>query len=526
MIPRRVEPFSPTLTDSRLRRSVIHDMLRRQSARHPRRALVVERSSDGRRTEVSYSEFDQMVNLVATRWIGRGVGTGSVVAAVSARGVEYLVAYFAALRCGATFTGFDPAATTSELAYFVGHARPTLIVLGEPVPSSVHAAVSDAGYDLLVELMSEMASPAAWHTPEPLVDVGEDDIAMLVYTSGTESQPKGVMVTHRAFTVATTFSWVLEGYLRPWDRFLVLAPLHTMAGLGTVTNIVTTGATIVFSGSTAVDDVLTTIREEAVTNMSQTPTFYRRLAEAPEFDPARLSSLQQCHTYGGLAQASVFEHFSDALPDMSWATYWGQTELSQLGSIGFFRTLADVPNRDARWIGRAVPHLEIRVVDADDRDAAVGELLVRSPAVMAGYLDDPAGTDAVTSGGWLRTADIVEIDEHSNLFFHDRRKDMVKTGGMNVSTLEVEQALMRHPEVAEVAVVGLPDAEWSEAVTAFVVLAAAGRSGAEELREHCRHLLSSYKVPKTIRLVAELPRDSQGKVRKRDLRTVPASDRR
>lgn len=519
MIHREIERLAIGATGTLLRRSVIHDMLRRRSARHPDRPLVVERTADGRRRELTYGEFDRTVNAVAVRWLADGVRRGNVVAAIGSAGIDYLVAYYAALRCGATFTGFNPAATPSEIEYFLDHARPSRVVVGDGVSAGVEAALAVRQEDVSVEALTGLARSVPEVAPEPVADVTEDDIAMLVYTSGTESRPKGVMVTHRAFTVATTFSWVLEGYIRSWDRFLVLAPMHTMAGLGTVTNIITTGATVVFAGTTAPEAVLRTIDDEQVTNMSQTPTFYRRLVDSPAFESRQLASLQQCHTYGGLAQAEVFERISDAVPGMVWATYWGQTELSQLGSIGYFRSLADVPRRDARWIGRAVPHLDIRVVDEHDRDCSIGELIVRSPAVMAGYLDDPAGTDAVTRGGWLRTADIVEIDEHQNLFFHDRRKDMIKTGGLNVSTLEVEQVMMRHPDVVEVAVVGVPDEEWSELVAAFVVLAAGSRTQPEELRDHCRPHLSPYKVPKTVRLVPALPRDSQGKVRKRDLRS-------
>lgn len=499
-----------------LRRSVIHDMLRRQAARQPNHTLVVERTPSGQRRELSYGEFDRIVNAVAAGWLRRGVERGTLVAAIGAAGIDYLVAYFAALRCGATFTGFNPAAMESEIEYFLGHSQPGLVV-ATPGSAAIERALESLERVDVVAL-SGLSDDISAPSPEPVADVSEDDIAMVVYTSGTESRPKGVMVTHRAFTLATTFSWVLDGYLRPWDRFLVLAPMHTMAGLGTVTNIVTTGATIVFAGTTAPHAVLRTIRDEQITNMSQTPTYYRRLAEAADLEADSLASLQQCHTYGGLAQASVFERFSELVPGMTWATYWGQTELSQLGSIGYFRTLSDVPRRDARWIGRAVPHLEVRVVDENGHDAAVGELIVRSPAVMAGYLDDPFGTAAAIRDGWLWTADIVEIDEHRNLYFHDRRKDMIKTGGLNVSTLEVEQALLLHPAVAEVAVVGLPDEEWSEVVTAFVVLAPGWLLEGEELREHCRSHLSGFKVPKSVRLVPALPRDSQGKVRKRDLR--------
>lgn len=511
----RLRPV-PAATDTHLRRSVIHDALRRRAARAPHHPAVVQWDASGQRREVAYGELDRAVNLTAHRWIADGLRRGDVVAAVGGAGVEHLVAYYAALRCGAAFTGCSAAATPPELAYFIDHARPSRIVADDGLAVGLGGAI---GAGVAVDPLSALWPSESVVLPEPHVDVSEDDIAMVVYTSGTESRPKGVMVTHRAFMVATTFSWVLEGYLRSWDRFLLLAPMHTMAGLGTATNIITTGATIVFAGSTSADVVRRVIQDEQVTNMSQTPAFYRRLLEEPGFDPGQLASLQQCHTYGGLAQPAVFERLSEMIPGMTWATYWGQTELSQLGSIGYFRSLDDVPRRDARWIGRAVPHLDVRVVDEEDRDSAVGELIVRSPAVMAGYLDDPRGTAAVTRDGWLRTGDLVEIDEHQNLFFLDRRKDVIKTGGMNVSSLEVEQVLMTHPAVVESAVVGLPDPTWSEAVTAFVVVAEGTAVDPEDLRLHCRHVLSPHKVPKAVHLVTALPRDSQGKLRKRLLRS-------
>lgn len=512
-----VRPLPPLrdATSTLLRRSTIHDVLRRRAERDPHHPAIVQHDAEGGRRQIAYGELDAAVNAVAQRWIASGLRRGEVVAAVGSGCIEYVIAYYATLRCGAAFTGLNPTATPPEVDYFVRHAQPARIVVDDTLVSTYEAGY---GADRPIESMAALLATSSLTVPEPHVDVDEDDIAMLVYTSGTESRPKGVMVTHRAFLVATTFSWVLEGYLRPWDRFLVLAPMHTMAGLGTTTNIITSGATIILSGSTSADAVRNVISDEQVTNMSQTPAFYRRLIDAPGFDARQLASLQQCHTYGGLAQPAVFERLSEAVPAMTWATYWGQTELSQLGSIGFFRSLDDVPRRDPRWIGRAVPHLDVRVVDEDDRDTTVGELIVRSPAVMAGYLDDPQATAFATRNGWLRTGDLVEIDQHQNLFFLDRRKDVIKTGGTNVSSLEVEQVLSTHPAVMEAAVVGLPDETWSEAVTAFVVLAEGAAADPQQLRDHCRLTLSAHKVPKAVHLVDALPRDSQGKLRKRLLR--------
>lgn len=213
------------------------------------------------------------------------------------------------------------------------------------------------------------------------------------------------------------------------------------------------------------------------------------------------------------------EAWADAAPGSIWGTYWGQSELAQLGSVGWFSRLEDVPDNDPTWIGKPVGHLEVRVVDEDGRDSDSGELLCRTPSVMVGYLAEPEKTAAVMEGGLVHTAgDRVRRDADGNLFLLDRIKDMIKTGGHNVSSQEVERALQSHPAVARAAVVGLPDDYWVEAVTAFVIPVEGSDVTGDELREHCRTTLASYKLPKRVHLVDAVPVDAQGKILKRELR--------
>lgn len=209
-------------------------------------------------------------------------------------------------------------------------------------------------------------------------------------------------------------------------------------------------------------------------------------------------------------------------PGAIWGTYWGQSELTQLGSVGWFKRLEDIPDQDPTWIGKPVGHLEVRVVDPLGNDADSGEMWCRTPSVMAGYFRDPERTAQVLADGWVHTGDIVRRDAEGNLFFLDRSKDMIKSGGLNVSSQEVERALQAHPEVERAAVVGLPDAYWSEVVTAFVVLRAGSTTTGEDLQRHCRGEMASYKVPKAVHVMSELPTDPQGKLLKRELRRTHA----
>jgi acyl-CoA synthetase (AMP-forming)/AMP-acid ligase II len=214
----------------------------------------------------------------------------------------------------------------------------------------------------------------------------------------------------------------------------------------------------------------------------------------------------------------MFEGFAKVAPELEWVTLWSQSELTQTPTIGRFRSLADVPGHDPSWIGRPTAQLEVRVVDADGNDALEGEIICRSPGVMRGYYKNPEKTAETLRDGWLHTGDNVRIDADGNLYFLDRQKDMIKTGGLNVSSVEVERALYTHPAVLEVAVVGVADDYWSQVVTAFVVLRPGERADPGDLQVHCRQTLAAFKVPKQVHLVDSLPKDTQGKILKRELR--------
>ena len=196
------------------------------------------------------------------------------------------------------------------------------------------------------------------------------------------------------------------------------------------------------------------------------------------------------------------------------------TTTSRPRSVGWFRSLDEIPGGDPTWIGKPVPQLEIAVFDDDDQPAEIGELACRSPSAMVGYYRDPEKTAETFRDGWLRTGDLVRIDSDGNLFFFDRKKDMIKSGGMNVSSQEVERVLYGYPGIMQVAVVGVPDDYWSEAVTAFAVAAAGAEVDPAAVIAHCKQHLAGYKVPKAVHLMERLPIDTQGKILKRELRAM------
>ncbi len=509
---------STTVQKNGDRRANLGDALSRQAARNPHKTAVIGYDLQQNRRTLTYAELDRYSDRLAADLAAASVTQGSVVAMMSNNRIEFVVGYYGSLKAGACFTGISPALTDRELEFQLEHAEPSVIIAHASDGPRIRRL---GGAARVVEFTGEGDPAFTGLPPAPAaldVDVDETDLALIVYTSGTEDTPKGVLIPHRNFLIATTPSWVIDGYIEATDVFLLLAPVHTMAGVGTVTNLMSIGATMVVTESVKADIVIEIIEADGVTNTSQTPTFYSQMISSERFASADLSSLRQCHTYGGSIPQPVIEAFTKHSDHVEWATYWGQSELSQLGVVGFYHSLDDIPERDLRWIGRPMSAVEVRVVDENGEEAPVGELLCRSPGIMTGYHKDDALTAETVVDGWLRTGDIVRMDSNSNLFFYDRKKDIIKSGGMNVSSLEVETVLKRHPIVDDAAVVGLPDEYWSEAVTAFVVLKGGAAFDEASLIDACKEDLAPYKIPKSFVVIDGLPRDKQGKVVKRRLR--------
>ncbi len=514
-----------------LGRATLGDQLRRHARTQPDKTAFITYAADGARSTCTYAELDRLANRFAHVLVARGVGRGHRVAVLARNGLDVVVAYYGTLKAGAAFTGVNVLYRADDVLQQLQHAEPSVVVVGpefvplvDPLRSQVPAAFLALGADV-TGWESFATLVAAADDTEPDVEVDEHDVAMLVYTSGTEAAPKGVMVPHRNYLLSTAPAWSWGLKTGPDDTWLFVMPFHTIAGIGSMTTLTMMGATLVLPSGTDPATSLEIIGREGVTVIAQTPTFYLALSADPAFGPSSVGSVARCMTYGGQVSPGVVAAWAQATGGAVWGTYWGQSELSQLGSVGWFHTLDDIPDGDPTWIGRPVTHLETRVVDADGQDAEVGELLCRSPSVMLGYWKDPERTAEVLAGGWVHTGDIVRVDAAGNLFFYDRSKDVIKSGGMNVSSQEVERVLHQHPDVLRAAVVGVQDDKWSEAVTAFVIPKPGATADPAAIAAFCRERLATYKAPKAVHLVEALPVDAQGKVQKRELRLLAPSSR-
>jgi acyl-CoA synthetase (AMP-forming)/AMP-acid ligase II len=514
-------------------RATIGDQLRRHGQHTPEKPAIIFYYADGRRQIFTYSALNARVNRFAHALRDLGVRRGDVVSVLSRNSPDYITAWYACLKLGASLSSLNFTFTEREISYQAGHCEPKVLIVEDLFADRI-AAMADkltSVRAIIVSDMSGKAAPENWPrfsdlvaeslpASEPESDVCELDVAMIQYTSGTEAFPKGVMITHRNYLISTTPAWMAALGLKPADIWLFVMPFFTIAGLGSMTSLTILGATIILVQTIDPAQALRIIAEERVTVMAQTPTFYLAMTQVPGFRQTDVGCLERCLTYGGTVPKVMIDEWQALAPQVVWGTYWGQSELSQLGSVGWFRTLEEIPGGDPTWIGKPVPQLEVRVVDADGQDAEVGELICRSPSAMLGYYKDDARTAEVFRDGWLHTNDLVRIDADGNLFFYDRAKDVIKSGGMNVSSQEVERILYQHPAVFMAAVVGLPDEKWGEAVTAFVVAKPGAVVDPDALIAHCREQMAAYKLPKAVHVVEALPRDTQGKILKRELRRM------
>lgn len=511
-------------------RATLGDQLRRHSQHQPSKIAIIFYRPDGSREEISYYELNGRANSFAEYLENQGVQRGDCVAMMSRNSPDYIVAWYATLKLGATFTGVNFTFTEKEISFQISHASPKVVIVEDSFVNkfdNIEGQLRGIVAKVVSDSISD-TSDRSWPRFSQILQsnnetevervVTENDIAMLVYTSGTEAFPKGVMIPHRNYILSTTPAWSYALDIRMSDRWLFLMPFHTIAGLGSMTTLTQIGATIILVHTVDAPMAALIISSDQVTIMAQTPTFYLAMIGIEGFDSMNVSSLRRCLTYGGTVPKSMIDAWSIVAPEITWGTYWGQSELSQLGSVGWFKSLDEIPNGDPSWIGKPVPQLEIRVVDDDGLDATEGELICRSPSVMFGYFKDPDKTAEVVRGGWLHTGDLVRIDEDGNLFFFDRKKDMIKTGGMNVSSVDVERVIYQYPGVLEVAVVGVPDPYWSEAVTACIVQKPGQQIESQELIAFCKEHLASFKAPKAVHIFEAFPKDTQGKILKRELR--------
>ncbi|GAA3562598.1 acyl-CoA synthetase [Amycolatopsis ultiminotia] len=508
------------------RQHAVGDLLRRTALRHPDKLAVVA----GQR-RVTYREFDAAVNRCAHRLTGRGLGKGDRLALLSRNCWEYAVLVFATAKLGVVLVPVNFMLGAEEIAFILGHAGVSGLVAEEALLGTAAAALERAGktavlrariggtgenWESVTDWIDEPGDESA-----PDVLVADDDPLRLMYTSGTESRPKGVLLSSRSL-IGQYVSCALDGSMSGDDIEVHSLPLYHCAQLDCFFSVdVYLGATSVILPGPDPAELLAAVARERATKLFAPPTVWISLLRHPAFGETDLSSLRKGYYGASPMPAEVLRELARRLPDVEFWNFYGQTEMAPLATI--LRPHEQLPK--AGSAGRAALNVETRIVDEQGRalpPGEIGEIVHRSPHATLGYYEDEEKTAAAFEGGWFHSGDLGVLDDEGYLSVVDRKKDMIKTGGENVASREVEEALYLLEGVAEVAVFGVSHPHWIEAVTAAIVPRADVTLTEQAVLAHARAHLAGFKCPKYVVFVDALPKNPSGKIVKRALREAHA----
>ncbi len=486
----------------------------------------------------TWAEFADRVGRLAAVLRSLGVGQGDRVVILANSSHRYIEYYYASMWAGGMFAPLNTRLALPEILEQAADAEPTAFLYDSAfarhapailaaTPSLRGAIFADEGEAAGDALSYEAAIAAV----APCEDAGRggDDIACLFYTGGTTGRSKGVMLSHDNLLFNARNSIALRNSTPDSIRLHAGPMFHLAAGSAILSNTVAGGRHVVIARFTP-EDVLRTIAAERVTHCTFVPTMLAMMLQRPDFDTYDLSSVRRL-TYGASPMPeALLREAMRRFPGVEFAQSYGMTELSPMATcLGVEDHRLDGDPKRLRSAGKAPPGVEVRVVDEDDIPVAtgvVGEIVVRGANVMKGYWRQPELTAHALRGGFMHTGDGGYLDEDGYLFVVDRVKDMIVSGGENVYSTEVENAIASHPAVAQCAVIGIPDDKWGEAVHAIVALREGATLDAEEIGRHCRALIAGYKRPRSIEVRTEpLPLSSVNKINKALLRAPFWTDR-
>ncbi|MBS0593753.1 MAG: acyl-CoA synthetase [Proteobacteria bacterium] len=512
-----------------LRRQTLADVLHRSAARHPDRLAIA--CGELRWT---YAEFDALVSRLGAGLAAQGVAKGTRVAVLARNSHAFAALRFALARIGAVLVPINFMLKADEAAYILRHAGASMLATDSALAGLARAAAAlDTAVQQFLWLPSEGPSDpepgmlrfddlAAGSAPLPEAALAGDDLLQIVYTSGTESLPKGAMLTHDA-VLWQYVSCLVDAGIGADDFMLHALPLYHCAQLDVFLGpAIYCGASNVITAAPTPENLLPLIERHRITSFFAPPTVWIGLLRSPLFDQTDLSSLRKGYYGASIMPVAVMREILERRPGLKLWNLYGQTEIAPLATmLGPDEQLSKPGSA-----GRAVLNVETRVVDDAMRDVPpgeVGEIVHRSPHLMLGYFHDDARTQAAFEGGWFHSGDLGVIDAQGYITVVDRKKDMIKTGGENVASREVEELIYKMPQVSEVAVVGLPHPRWVEAVAAVVVVKAGQSLGEAEVLAHCSAQMAAFKVPKRVVFVDALPKNPSGKLLKRQLRQAHAA---
>jgi fatty-acyl-CoA synthase len=483
----------------------------------------------------TYREFGERADRLAGAIRGLDVAAGERVAFISYNTHHLLEAYYGVLQARCVLAPVNIRLAPQEIADVLDHSGASVLCYHrdfQALVDEVRPRLRALRHLIVIEgddpEAHQYEALLARATPDPgpdIREVDEQEVCELFYTSGTTGRPKGVALTHRSLALhALHFCVTLR--LSDADKILHVVPLFHVNGWGTPQALTAVGGTHVMLRKVDARDILRLIERERITILLGVPTIYNMLVNEPTVGTFDLTSLRQAVSGGAPAAPSLVRAMEERLGCFSTVGY-GLTETAPLLSKAVLKRhlggTADDDLRRRSSTGFEVIGVDMRVVDAEGRDvpadgATVGEIVARSNVVMDGYYRDPAATAAVIQDGWFHTGDMAVVDAEGYVTVVDRKKDIIISGGENISSVEIEKVLAAHPAILECTVIAVPDERWGETPKALVVLRPGHQATAEDVLAYCRGHLAGFKVPSSVELRDGLPKSGTGKIMKHELR--------
>lgn len=507
----------------RIGRVAIGDLLKRAAARFPDRVAL----TDGAR-RVTFAEIERDANRFANYLVQHGLKPGDKIATICNNSVEFVKALFGIHRAGLVWVPINTMLGPVDMDYILDHAEVRFALIDDVMHAQAdrRAALEKRGMQMIaIDLAGNVAATGLQNFTdlikdqseiEPEIDFDDRDLAMIIYTSGTTSRPKGAMHCHLAVVMAV-MSNAIEMKLGREDGITGQFPLFHCAGHVLLLSYLSVGGRMALMRGFDPVVCMEAIVRDKLTVFVGLSLMYQAILDHPRRKEFDLSGLRTCiYTMAPMGRPLLERAMADMCPNFVLTS--GQTEM-------YPATTMSQPDRQlerfGNYWGESLIVNETAIMDDNGNllpRGEAGELVHRGPNVMMGYYKDPKATEEARKFGWHHTGDLALIDEYGEVLFLDRKKDMIKSGGENVASVKIEETLLAHPAVQNAAVVGLPHPQWGEAVSAFVKLKPGAQADEAAIAEHCRKHLGGFQVPKFICILDEMPMTATGKLRKVELR--------
>jgi acyl-CoA synthetase (AMP-forming)/AMP-acid ligase II len=485
----------------------------------------------------TFNQLNERVNRLANALAKMGVKKGDRVALLQVNCNQCVETYFAVARLGAIYLPLNFRAKEEEQEYMLNFAGPNTLLAGaryldmvdsmRPRLASIKNYISLDTFHKGMLFYDEVLESSI--ADEVDTDIADEDTTILMYTAGTTGKPKGVMLPHKSFSV-----YVLENVSPPdpetEEKNILTVPLYHIAGIQAMMSAIYGARTLVMQRQFDPKSWMELVEKEKVNRAMMVPTMLKQLLDHPDFTKHNLSSLKVI-TYGAAPMPlSVMKRALEAFPEVGFINAFGQTEtastITMLGPEDHVITGTDEEKekklKRLTSIGKPLPDVEMKVIDEGGRELPaeqIGEIIARGPRVMTGYYKDEAKTaTTIDKEGWVHTNDMGYRDKDGYFYLSGRSTDLIKRAGEYISPEELENVICTHPKIEDVAVIGVYDEEWGELPRAVCVLRKEATCTAEEVMEYCRERLASFKRPRSVVFVPELPRNPMGKVVKKELR--------